>query len=275
MTTLTQSLHTNNTPIADGLSDQYAPISTDILLAPFYNNGWTKKKHIKPVKNRAGDRIGKEQLTLIHPDFIYANGDQLTVECLNSNNGTGALMLMGGYGRIVCSNGLIIGDIEGGRFVHRGTTIYERIQDQYETIVAKLDDMRETVTLLQSVTLDRKQIEQVILNLTTDVFGRDTKQYKSTVEVDNRFHTRLVDRLTNIKRTEDASLDAFTVLNVVQENIIRRGNLYNVLVETTNKETKEVVREYKGKAVSEGNICAIKMNKSITNAFLSVVKEVA
>jgi len=90
MKTFTQELHKNNTVIASDLSDQYAPVSTKIVLAPFFNNGWTTKSRMHNF-NKEG--IGKEKLTLTHPDFLYPNGDQLTVECLNSNNGMGALVL--------------------------------------------------------------------------------------------------------------------------------------------------------------------------------------
>ena len=177
---LTKQLHTNNTTIAEGLSDKYAPVSTKIVLAPFYNNGWTTKSRVNSF-NRNG--IGKEHLTLTHPDFLYPNGDQLTIECLNSNNGLGALMLMGGYGRVVCSNGLIIGDVEGGRFVHRGTSIYEKIEDQYDTIIGHLDKIKKSVEVLKESTLTEDQLDVVIGNIAKRVFERDTKKFNTVADI--------------------------------------------------------------------------------------------
>lgn len=268
---LTKTLHVNSTAIAKDLSDQYAPVSTDIVLAPFFNKGWKTKSHIRPRKNKEGNRIGKEHITLVHPDFLYSNGDHLTIDCLNSNDGKSSLMLYGGYGRVVCTNGLIIGEFEGGRFVHRGESIYKRLEDQYDTIVAKLTSMREDITLLQSVTLTEEQAFKAVRGIVSEVFNKDTKKYKSSATLDDRG----VRRLLQVRREEDRSLDAFTVLNVVQENIVRKGLLFNVLVTTTDKGTEFTTRDYKGKANSEGKIASLQMNNTITSNFLDVVREVA
>lgn len=268
---ITSTLHKNSTPIASNLSDKYAPVNTNILLAPFFNKGWTTKSHVRPMKNSEGYRIGKEQITLTHPDFVYSNGDHLTVECLNSNNGGNALMLMGGYGRIACSNGLIIGDIEGGRFIHRGTSIYEKLENQYEDIVAKLGDMRKDIILLENTEFDMEMSQKAVRLIVANTFERDTKKFKSVAEISDR----QINRLLRVRRKADNKHDAFSVLNVVQENIVRVGHLYNVRVTTLDKTTNETTVAVKGKASSENKVASIKMNKTITNAFISVAREVA
>jgi len=267
MKTFTQELHVNNTNVADNLSDKYAPVSTKIVLAPFFNNGWTTKSRMHNF-NKHG--IGKEKLTLTHPDFLYPNGDQLTVECLNSNNGTGALVLMGGYGRVVCSNGLIIGDIEGGRFVHRGTTIYEKLENQYEKIVAHLNKIKQSVETLKSTELTEEQLDRCIETIAKRVFEKDTKKYKVTAEVGYS----CLRALKRVRRLDDKSKDAFTLLNVVQENIVRNGSLW-ANTTTVNKETNEVVTEIKSKNKMETSMSSIAMNKLISEVFLSEVKNVA
>ena len=262
-----KTLHKNNTAIASDLSDQYAPVSTKIVLAPFFNNGWTTKSRMHNF-NKKG--IGKEKLTLTHPDFLYPNGDQLTVECLNSNDGTGALVLMGGYGRIACSNGLIIGDIEGGRFVHRGTTIYEKLENQYEKIVAHLNKIKQSVEVLKSTELTEEQLDRCITTIAKRVFEKDTKKYKVTANIAKYS----LNRLKRVRREEDKGKDAFTLLNVVQENIVRNGNLY-ANITTLNKETNEVSTDLKEKRRMESSMSSIAMNKLISEVFLSEVKNVA
>lgn len=264
---LTQQLHKNNTVVSKEVSDKYAPVSTKIVLAPFYNNGWTTKSRINSF-NKEG--IGKEAITLVHPDFLYSNGDQLTIECLNSNNGKGALMLMGGYGRIVCSNGLIVGDIEGGRFVHRGTSIYERLENQYDKIVAHLNTIKQDIDLLKSVELTEEQLDNTISLLAKRVFEKDTKKSKVTADI----AVSSLRQLKRVRREEDKGKDAFTLLNVIQENVIRRGMLW-ANTTTLDKETQTVTTDVKSKTRSENTMRSVEMNKLISQVFLETVKEVA
>ena len=256
-----ETMHKNNTTVADGLSKKYAPVNTELLLTPFFDKGWTIKKHIKPSGG-----IGKELLTLTHNDYMYSNGDHLTVECLNSNNGNNALILMGGYGRIACSNGLIIGDVEGGRFIHRGTSIYTRLENQYENIVAHLNRMKQDIVRLQGTTLSNDQVNNAVYNVLKMVFERDTKKYSSMVDVS----TYDINRLLRVRRETDRSRDAFTVLNVVQENVIRRG-LLGTNVTTINKETQQVERKYTTKSACEQSTNSVALNKIISECFLREV----
>ena len=267
MTNFAKTLHTNNTVVAEHLSEQYAPVSTRIVLAPFFNNGWTVKSRMHNF-NREG--LGKEKITLVHPDFLYPNGDQLTVEFLNSNHGGNAIILMGGYGRIACSNGLIIGDIVGGRFIHRGTSVYERLENQYDKIVAHLNSIKKSVEVLKSTELTEEQLDKIIGTIAKKVFEKDTKKF----EVKANISPSSLRQLKRVRREADNGKDAFTLLNVVQENIVRKGLLW-ASTTTVNKETNEVTTDTKSRNRMESSMASIAMNKLISEVFLSEVGEVA
>jgi len=255
-----ETLHKQNTVVSETLSKEYAPVSTELLLKPFFDRGWNVKKHI----GKSG--LGKEQITLKHLDYVYPNGDYLTIECVNSRDGSAALNLLGGYGRLVCQNGLVIGDLEHGRFIHRGTKIYERLENKYDQIVAHLDSIKETVDKLKSTKLSQEQRHNAILGIFKDVFEKDTKKYQSIVDV-SAYDVRVLEK---VRRDADLKADAFTQMNVVQENIIRYG-LLGCNVTTTNKETNAVERRFTEKRPMENGLNALKMNKIITNNFLKVV----
>jgi hypothetical protein len=259
----TEQLHKATTTVAEHLSDKYAPINTHLVLAPFFENGWEVSRK-REYLNRKG--IGTQHYVLTHPDFLYPNGDNLTVEALNSNDGSKALMLMGGYGRVVCSNGLVIGDIESGRFIHRGTSIYEKLENKYDEIIGHLTKIKADVELLKNTTYTEEMIEQAVTNICLEVFGGETKKYSRQVIVS----PRLFRAVTRIRREGDMGKDLFTALNVVQENIIRRGGLW-VTVTTTNKETGEKTTEVKGKNASENRLSSVRLNKIISQSFLKVV----
>ena len=263
-TNLLQTLHKNNTTYDQSLSDQYAPVSTDLLLRPFFDKGWYVHKHIKQ-HNKQG--LGKEQITLRNNDYMYNNGDFLTIECLNTNNGTGALMLMGGYGRIVCANGLVIGDIEHGRFVHRGTSIYQKLNNKYDEIVAHLDSLKFNIDKLKKKDLDKETTERIIYNIANRIFNREGKKHKVEVKNITEYTMR---QLRKPRRQADFFFDAFTRMNVVQENIIRRGLLW-ANVEKTNKETSEVELTTMSKHRSENKLSSVQLNKIITEEFIKGV----
>lgn len=254
-----ETLHKQNTVISEGLSKEYAPVSTELLLKPFFDDGWFIKRH----KTKG---LSKEHIVLKHHDYVYPNGDYLTVELVNSRDGSAALNFFGGYGRLVCNNGLYIGDLEHGRFIHRGTSIYERLENKYEKIVAHLDSIKNDVIALQNAYLTEEKVHNALYGIYRDVFEKDTKKYESIVNPTTYDLTRLL----NVRRLEDKAQDAFTVMNVVQENIIRYGKL-GAYVTTTNKETKEVERVYREKRPSENGLGSIKLNKIITNNFLKAV----
>lgn len=255
-----ETLHKQNTVVSETLSKEYAPVSTELLLKPFFDRGWNIKKHI-------GARgLGKEQITLRHLDYVYPNGDYLTIECVNSRDGSAALNLLGGYGRLVCQNGLVIGDLEHGRFIHRGTKIYERLENKYEQIVAHLESIKYSVDTLKSATLHEEQVNNALMGIYKDVFEKNTKKYSKTVDVS----TYDLRRLKRVRREADRGLDAFTQMNIIQENIVRYG-LLGCNVTTINKETNEVERKYTSKNGMERSVNAIKINKIITNNFLKAV----
>ena len=262
--TLKKQLHANNTPVAEHLSDQYAPISTNILLAPFFNRGW----YIHKSKNNFNkDGIGKEHVTLRHDNYVYPNGDFLTVECLNGNNGYTPLNFFGGYGRLVCQNGLVVGDLEGGRFVHRGTSIYDRIEDQYDRIVAHLETIKANINTLQNTVPDNDTVDRAIDRLVSKMFDvTNDKVVRRAVITE---HSR--DQIKFVWRHEDMGKDAFTLLNVIQENIIRRGRLRYRLFETDPSTGVQTVSPIKQKRGSEMSLNSLKLNKQLTESFLEVV----
>ena len=261
-----EELHKANATFdKEKLSDQYAPVDTPILLMPFTNNGWYVHKHRKAFNNKG---LGTEQITLRNDNYTYATGDFLTIEALNSNNGTTSLMLMGGYGRVVCSNGLVIGDIENGRFVHRGRSIYEKLENQYEKIVAHLDIIKSNVDKLKNTDLTAEQCLEAIELVAKGTFNSDSSKKKIEF-VDFGYNT--LRNLTRVRREGDNFSDAFTVMNRVQEAILRRGVL-TVKIKETNKETGEERFRFSTKRPMEHKVTSqVTMNKLITDSFLKVV----
>jgi hypothetical protein len=160
-----------------------------------------------------------------------------------------------------------MGDVTGGRFVHRGLSIYDRIEHQYEKIVAYLDAMKLNVEKLKELDIDDSTQNVITESVIKSLFEKETKKFKTTV-VNLKEHT--LKRLNHTRRDGDLGGDAFTRLNVLQENIIRFGRA-RVLVSILNKETNQAELKYVTKGANENKADGIKMNKLITDEYLKLV----
>ena len=248
--------------VSEKLSDQYAPVSTKLLLQPFFNKGWV---NVNKKRNKKGSR---EWLTLEHPEFKFTNGDTIRLEVVNSYDGSSSLKIMAGIGRLVCLNGMVVGkDFEQFKFVHRGNKIYENIEKSYEQIVAKLAGLKEKVDRLNNIILPPQATHNIINNIAKRVFeSNGEKKIVSVVGVDFTVRNSLLER----HRQEDLNGDAWTTLNVIQENIIRNGRL-TARIGETNRETNETVFKDTNKKSNEGKMSSLELNKIITEEFFKAV----
>jgi hypothetical protein len=260
---LSKQNHINKTTgkIAEHLSDKYSPVSTEILLQPFLSRGW------EIVSSRTNKKKSREWLTLEHEAFKIGD-DTVRIEVTNSYDGSTALNIMGGIGRLVCSNGLVVGkDFETFRFIHKGNKIYEKLDNAYEKIVAKLEQLKGKIDALNDVTLDEVQTVNSVRNIYKKLIESDGEKKK--VELVSIPEDTL--KLTlQTHRDADKGKDAYTVLNVVQENIVRNG-VFTAIVEETDKETGEKTRRLLRKRPSEGKLSSLKANEVITDEFLKTV----
>lgn len=251
-------LHRENTVVSSTVSERYAPVSTELILKPFLERGWHIHKQL-------GSGLGKQVTELRSEGYKMPNGDYLSLWTTNSFNGSCAFSFYAGYGRLVCDNGLVIGDIEGGRFIHNGTKIYDRLEQQYDKIVAHLENLMEGVGKLKVYEPSPTQVNEALIDIAKSTFEVDTKSRK--IEVIDIKDTH---RILRARRIADYGQDAFTLLNVVQENIVRKGFL-KVTVRETNKETGIVSERVVSKRPCEDKITSVKINSDISKAFLKIV----
>jgi hypothetical protein len=258
---VTKLNHAAKCKISHKLSNEYSPVSSELYLKPFVDKGWIKTKG---VFNNKGT---KEWITLEHPDYKLGE-DSIRIELRNSYDGSSALMIMGGLGRIVCSNGLVVGkDFESFRFIHRGDNVYERLEKSYDLIVAKLDELKNKMDKLKSIQLNTQQVNDVIHNIYKEVVEKDTKNKKVTLL---NINTWVLQQTQRPRRKADESTDAFTTMNVVQEQIIRCGIFNCNVVETDKQLNQQQVKEVV-KNRSEGKLSSMKLNEIITEKFLDLV----
>ena len=259
MKTNNQNLHKELTVnnVSKRVSDKYAPVSTLLFIKPFLDKGWINKKG-KTFENKKGV-IHREIIELIHPNYKSVHGD-ITLKVVNSYDASSALRIYVGIHRQVCSNGLVM-MVEGEqfRFIHRGTSIYERLENSYDEIVAYLDTVKVRTTLLENKVFNLEEKRQLVENIAKRVWEKDAKTEKVELIGLTPFRTR---QITQRRRQDDLKDDAFTFFNVIQENITRHGKL-QASVKVTNKETNVTSIKTVSKRKTENQIHDLRMNQII------------
>jgi len=136
----------------------------------------------------------------------------------NANDGTSAATMVAGYIRFACANGLITGDsMNQVKIYHRGSVASEYIEGAFEVVKSfeRVDENRDNMQSIQ-VPGDA-QLVYAKLALSLKYGADESGEYPITPL-----------SILMPRRLADTKSDLWTVFNVVQENLIKGGQVsYN------------------------------------------------
>jgi len=213
------------------MTDRYSFVSTDKIITGFNQAGWevTKAFQSKTKKDDIAER--KHVVRLSNPDFqpMMKEVGSLTPEIIliNSHNGTSAVRIELGLFRLVCGNGLVIANSRFAQVKRRHfgidqDEIFQVIYDatnEFQDVWGKIDEYK-SIKLTNGQRLD----------------------FASKVIEENWGTSSVItpDALLLPRRTEDKNDDLFSVMNVVQENVIKGGANYLHPHRNTLRRTKAI-----------------------------------
>jgi hypothetical protein len=149
---------------------------------------------------------------------------------VNSHQGSCALKVMLGIFRVVCSNGLIAGNsLFSESIMHKGFT-YEKLGNALNSAVNAMPTLLNIVNNMKSKSINYTQACELAIKA-IEARGIDT----SLID-DKRV---LFSQLFTVNRQEDKALDVYTVMNVIQENIINEPLRYRT-IENKQKTSKRI-----------------------------------
>ncbi len=223
------------------VSDKYHFIPTINVINEIKANNWYPVT-VSEASVRDEDKEGFQQhlVRFRHFDDLL-NPQENAVELLlfNSHDRSKSFSISAGIYRFVCSNGLVIADsvFESYKIKHLG----ERENDvatAVSNITAIKPKLMDTIQKLESIELT--QLEQ-------ESFARSS--------IPLRFNKHLQVNHTDLlvpHRVEDENSSLYTVLNVIQENLLR-GNISGINKETGRRFTsKEITSISKDVFVNQG-----------------------
>lgn len=207
-------------------SVKYQFISTKEVIEVLVAQGWELVK----VKqgSRAGKVYGKHMVEFKHP--MYAGLiDEPRIYLTNAHDGTGSFCLYLGIYRLVCSNGLVVGKsfIVPQRIRHVGYAT-SKVQAALSVVAAAADRLSELVRRLKTVQTTPEQRLQLAQRALELRYGDQIPPVQAL-------------KMLEARRAEDTADDLYTVLNRIQENIVRGGAQY-LAMQSNGRLTNRTIR---------------------------------
>lgn len=198
---------------ASSVSEKYKMVDTSEVITHLVDMGWTPTK-AGETSTKLEARAGTQYHTINfqHPDFKIGK-DNIEVIITNSNNAENSFRIIMGIYRLVCSNGLVIGDdvVEPIKLTHIGN-IKEQVTEAVATIKAKTEEIISIVDMMKTTKITQAQ---------KDILVETAFKFRSKKDITDEQKTEML----TVNRPEDNYDNIWETFNVIQENVVN-GNLH-------------------------------------------------
>lgn len=200
----------------DSRSTRFSPISTIAVIDALRDKGFVPC-YAMQSKSRDESKIDftKHRIHLRPANYNYLK-DWNEIILVNANDGSSSYQLSAGRFRLVCSNGLVLGDVNKTQVVyHKGNNIIDDIIEGTWTVVDEFEEIDRMRTEMEQIMLTNKERENMAFISMAMVTGSAT---------DFRFEPK---QLLLPRRKEDTiTPDVWSTFNIIQENMIKGGIKY-------------------------------------------------
>jgi len=193
-------------------SKNFGFVSSERLAGMLESHGLTLNKVIEmKIRKNKEIRQGYQKHRMLFDTKIETSDGKLQLLVTNSHEGSSSLKFQLGFFRYVCSNGLVIGStiLEPVTVRHTIANV-EKIHSVVLDVVAQAEKVIESIEKMKSKNLNLEEIKALEIKA-LELRGYNKEKHGEVIP------------LFTAKRAEDLSKDAFTVLNVIQENMLRTG----------------------------------------------------
>lgn len=132
-----------------------------------------------------------------------------TVSLFNSHNGKSAVTLVSGFFRQVCSNGMITGNADQWLKIRHSQKGFDLIGSTVDELPNRIAAFRDLIVKLQNTKLTAAEMIELCEYVKSNLAG-----LRPIARADD---------LLQLRRLADGKADAWTIANVIQENVIRGG----------------------------------------------------
>ena len=250
-------------------SDRFAPVPTIDIVRGLQKKGFEVFSAMQAKTRDASKRdFTKHMVRLRNPSFRQmANGDTFEIVLVNGNDGSSAYRMMPGFFRMVCANGLIVGEtLNEVRVRHSGNAMHDVIEGAF-TVLADAPKVVDRVDMMRSMSLTRDEA------LAFATAAHQLRFPAASLDAeDAAFSPAPVEpiRLLAARRQADMAerSNLWGVFNVVQENVIRGGQ--KGWVDRPNAQGRMQTRRASTRAVA-----GIDGNRDLNRALWTLAEEMA
>jgi hypothetical protein len=219
------------------LTSRYHSLNTSDLLPVLADYGYHP---VQAAQKRA--RKGEQRHAAHMVAFAKGNSDgedmRSEIIAYNSHDGTSGVKLFAGAYRFICSNGIIAGEgfKANVRHTHRAMAGFE---EMLQGIITSLPKMMDTIATLRQRRMDydeAKELATKAVQLRWDFLEGayvPDDMSKGTYATDKTVRDAL-----SCQRREDDAFDAWTVLNRIQENVVRGNVMVRSITDRSQGERK-------------------------------------
>jgi hypothetical protein len=208
-----------STTKADHLTNRYVPLKTGDMLTLMQDYGYQPVQAAQKRSRKAGTtEHGAHMLAFANLNEEAVDGVRPEIVLFNSHDGTSGVRLFAGCFRFICSNGIVAGDGFKSSMYHSKALL--GFEDMLRNTVETLPLLMARIEKLRSVKLDYEQARR----LAEDAVLTRWDSYDATQEKHKHgvfAVSQTVRDVLSVQRPEDEFSDAFTVLNRIQEGVIR------------------------------------------------------
>ena len=215
---------------AEGLSHRYGEVSTLRALDILEGHGWGPVQAAQKKARKIGGHQYASHLVAFADQKAGAvvAGDRPEVILYNSHDGSSSVRLFVGFYRFICSNGIVAGEGFEARLRHTSGSV-QGFESMLSEVVSNIPSMVDRIARLKSRTLtpaEQFEVASRAAALRWDPLPSMVQMgdYSDNSPARGAFFNRITVRdLLTVTRSQDQYSDAWTVLNRVQEGVIRSG----------------------------------------------------
>ena len=205
--------------VGERCSKRYRHIDSGAVLRGMVTEGFRPFEVRQTVTRKPGrEQVAKHLIRFRHErDMERSASGGLVPEVimLNAHDGTSAYKMLSGCFRMVCSNGLIAGDIRSDQSVRHTGDVANKVIEASYTVLDDTVRVMDGAAHMGTITLSRPE-QDAFAEAAAELRWERDDNGNSTAPIHHQ-------QLLIPARFEDRADDVFTTMNVIQERIMRGG----------------------------------------------------
>jgi Domain of unknown function (DUF932) len=193
------------------VSEKYGFIPTSVIVHALERSGFVPVKASAARSSLERAAFAKHLIRFRHHDHMNTQvGDWLPeVVLVNSHDGSSSYQIMAGVYRLICSNGLVVGNSFAEARVRHTKNAPDEIVEASFRVIESLPGIADGIESMRAITLEAGEREAFATAALTLRYPEEAPIRPA--------------QLLSTRRSADTSSDLWTTFNVLQENLLQGG----------------------------------------------------